>query len=122
VENGFSDFIYSDQTDAVFPVILKLGVGQRFSDLPIKGDFDLEWSSNLGFQPRFGMEWRPFDEVALRGGCTVELDNGSQSFTGGIGILIPSPGNLEELDYTILPDRVYSGQIIQQLSISAKFL
>ena len=62
--NGDSDF---------FPPTFKAGIAHTAEDISLKGDFDLEWSGDLGFRPRFGVEYRPLDLIALRGGCWVGI-------------------------------------------------
>jgi hypothetical protein len=122
VQDVFSDFLYSDGTDDLFPATLRLGVAQKWLDLQLKADLDLEWQAALGLIPHAGLEWNPVDAIALRAGYWFELNSGQDGFGAGIGILIPAPKQRIEFDYTILPDRLSAGQLLQQLTLSVNFL
>jgi hypothetical protein len=122
VKDIFSDFLYSDGTDTVFPATLKLGFAQEFSNLQLQADVDLEWQAALGLVPHAGVEWKPVDSVALRAGYWLQVNSGEDGFGSGIGIILPGAGRRTELDYTILPDRLSPGQLLQQLTLSANFL
>ncbi|MGH7739895.1 MAG: hypothetical protein ACREL1_07090, partial [bacterium] len=49
-QDAFSDFLYSDGTNAIFPQTLRWGVAQVFSGLHLTGDLDLEWQFALGLE------------------------------------------------------------------------
>jgi len=125
----YSVLTYPNSINQVFPITLKMGIAHHEEKTAIKMNFDLEWSNDLGFRPRVGMEWRPAEMLALRGGCwagnlTSGAPGGSPSInpTGGIGILIFIGESLMQFDYTIVPDRVVPGDLLHQISIIGKFL
>jgi len=122
VQDPLSNFLYSDGTDAFFPATLRGGLAQEFLDLHLRADLDLEWQTALGLAPHLGLEWKPVDSIALRAGYWIQVNSGEDGFGAGIGILIPEPRERMEFDYTILPDRLSAGQILQQLSLSVNFL
>lgn len=128
-QDPYSVFSYGNSASEIFPVTLKVGVAHHEEKWAAKGNFDLEWSSDLGFRPRLGLEWRPMEVIALRGGCWAgNLTGGAAggaltlNFTTGIGILIPMGESLMELDYGLLPDRVMPGGILHQIALTGKFL
>ncbi len=125
----YSTFTYSDSHTEIFPPAFRLGIAHREEKSSVKGNFDLEWSQDLGFRPHLGLEWRPMDELALRaGGWMGDLTGGGSgngpSFipSGGIGILIPTQGDLIEFDYTVLEDRIMTGSLLHQIALTGKFL
>jgi hypothetical protein len=128
-QDPFTVFSYSNSNSQIFPATLKAGIAEHDENLSIKGNFDLEWSSDLGFRPRFGMEWRPAEVIAIRGGfwlgnLTSGASGGSLAFnpTCGIGIIVPMGDSLMEFDYTLMPDRIVSGNLLHQVSVTGKFL
>lgn len=120
-QDPFSDFLYSDGTDAIFPQTLRWGVAQTFSGLHLTGDLDLEWQFALGLEPHAGLEWKPLDAIAFRGGYWVELNSGQDGFGAGVGVFIPTGGSRMEFDYTLLPDRLTPGQLNQQITLTGNF-
>ncbi len=122
VQDPLSNFLYSDGTDAFFPATLRGGVAEEFSDLHLRADVDLEWQTALGLEPHAGLEWKPVDAIALRAGYWIQINSGEDGFGTGIGILIPQPGERMEFDYTILPDRLSAGQLLQQMTLAVNFL
>jgi hypothetical protein len=124
-QDPYSTLSYSDTSNAVFPRTIKAGVAHRSKEWAATGNFDLEWSSDLGVRPRMGVEWRPINQLALRGGLWLgNLTTGAAidpNFTAGVGILAPLSGSLMEFSYTILPDRVLHDLFLHQISLSAKF-
>ena len=88
----------------------------------MNGNFDLEWSSDLGLRPRLGGEWHLSKMLALRGGFWLgNLTTGAAltpNFSAGFGILFPQM----ELDYTILPDRIIPWNFMHRIALIGKFL
>jgi hypothetical protein len=132
IQDPFTFFDYDNSVEDIFPITVKAGIAQHDETLAAKWDFDLEWSSDLGVRPRLGVEWRPAEVLALRGGCwlgniTSGVSGGGLSVnpTAGFGLLIPVGENAEslmEFDYTILADRTDPGNLLHQISLTGKFL
>ena len=128
-QDPYSVFTYTNSNSLIFPVTLKAGISEHDEKLSAKGNFDLEWSSDLGFRPRFGAEWRPAEVFAIRGGFWLgNLTSGAPGGgltlnpTCGLGIIVPMGDSLLEFDYTLLPDRIISGGLLHQVSMTGKFL
>lgn len=132
IEDPLTLFNYDNSTENIVPVTLKAGVCHHDVQLDAKLNFDLEWSADLGFRPRAGVEWKPVEVLALRAGCwagniTGGASGGGLSFnpTAGFGVLAPfgsSGDGALELNYTLLMDRVISGGLLHQIEITGKFL
>lgn len=132
IQDPFTIFNYDNSTENIVPITVKAGVAQHDEQLNAKLNCELDWSADLGFQPRLGIEWRPMEVLALRGGCwagdiTGGISGGTFSLnpTAGFGILAPlgSAGDgLLEFDYTLLMDRIVSGGLLHQIAITGKFL
>ncbi|HJT24005.1 MAG TPA: hypothetical protein VJ873_05480, partial [bacterium] len=132
VEDPFTIFDYDNSTENIVPITLKAGVSHHDAQLDAKFNFDLEWSADLGLRPRAGVEWKPVEVLALRGGCWVGNITGGASGgaislnpTAGFGVLVPfgsSGDGLLELNYTLLTDRVISGGLLHQIEVTGKFL
>jgi hypothetical protein len=124
-QDPYSALSYSDTSNAVFPPTIKAGLSHRNKEWAATGNFDLEWSSDLGVRPRWGVEWRPMNQIAIRGGLWLgNLTTGAAltpNVTAGLGILVPLSGSLMEFGYTILPDRVLPGNFLHQITLAAKF-
>lgn len=122
-------FTYDNSSSTFVPPIVKVGIAQHDESLSAKLNFDLEWSSDLGLRPRLGLEWRPTEILALRGGCWMggltsgaAGDSVSANPTGGFGMLIPvgsSGESLLELDYALLST---SQGLLHQIDLTGKFL
>jgi hypothetical protein len=128
-EDPFSVFSYSNSNEQIFPIKLKAGIAQHDENLSAKLNCDLEWSSDLGFGPRLGVEWRPAEVIALRAGAKIgNLTGGvpggslSLSWSTGLGILVPLGDSLLQFDYTLLPDPITEGGLLHQISVVGKFL
>lgn len=132
IQDPLTLFNYDNSTENIVPITVKAGVAHHDVQLDAKLNFDLEWSADLGFRPRLGLEWRPVEVLALRGGCWAgDITNGapggalSLNPTAGFGILVPlgSTGDgLLEFNYTLLTDSVISGGLLHQVEIAGKFL
>jgi hypothetical protein len=129
VQDPISFLSYSDGPTEFFPTTLRLGVSHSEEKWGGKGTFDLEWSQDLGLRPRGGVEWRPFETLALRGGAWIGGLTGEGAgdilvrFTGGLGITIPTGDNgLLEFGYSVLPDGLVTGGLLHQVSLKGKFL
>jgi len=128
VQDPLSFFSYSNSSSTLFPITLKAGVSHAQEDLNAVANFDLDWSNDLGLIPRLGLEWKPLKALAIRGGCwagnlTAGTSGGAAQvyFTGGLGILVPLDGVQVGFDYAVLTDRVISGALIHQFSLTGKF-
>jgi hypothetical protein len=128
-QDPYTVFSYANSASEISPITLKAGVAHHRKALSLKGNFDLEWSSDLGFRPRLGLEWRPLEVIALRGGCWMGgLTAGAPGsaptvhFTAGIGVLVPLSESHMEFGYALLPDRFMPGGILHQVSLTGKFL
>ena len=132
VQDPFTFFNYDNSTETIVPITIKAGVAHHEAQLDAKLNFDLEWSADLGFRPRLGVEWRPAEVLALRAGCwagnlTGGASGGSVSFypTAGFGVMVPlgsSSDGLLEFNYTILTDQIVSGGLLHQIEVTGKFL
>ena len=129
VLDPYSVLSYSNSNDQIFPLTVKAGIAHHEDKTSVKMNFDLEWSNDLGFRPRAGVEWRPTDILALRGGCwagnlTSGAPGGGLSInpTGGFGLLVFLGESLIQFDYTLMPDRVESDGLMHQISVTGKFL
>lgn len=128
LQDPLSFLSYSNSTNEFFQPTLRAGIAHLEESLAVKMNFDLEWSGDLGFRPRMGLEWRPIEVIALRGGCWLGglTGDGAEGvaarFTGGLGILIPTGGGLTEFGYTLLPDGIVPGGLLHQISLKGKFL
>jgi len=127
-QNPYTLFSYG-ASNQIFPVTLKVGVADEEEKISAKGNFDLEWSSDLGFRPRLGLEWKPAEVIALRGGCwmgnlTAGIGGGSPTLnlSLGIGFTVRMGDSQMELGYNLLPDRIVSGNFLHQISLTGKFL
>lgn len=123
----FMDF--DNTVGDILPVTFKAGISHRDEHNIYKLNGDLEWSTDLGFRPRLGGEWRPTEILALRAGLwignlTGGASGGSLSLnpTAGIGILLPMGDSLMEFDYGLLMDRVQPGGLLHQVALVGKFL
>ncbi len=128
-QDPYTVFTYANSSYQIVPITLKAGIAHHDEKMAAKINFDLEWSSDLGFRPRCGVEWRPAEVIALRGGfwagnLTAGTSGGSLTlnFSTGFGILMPMGDSLMELDYHLLPDRLNPGGFLHQLSLVGKFL
>jgi hypothetical protein len=121
-QDPFSDFIYSDSTDALFPRVFRGGVSKTLKDIGLKMNLDVEWHSDLGLVPRAGLEWRPVDALAFRGGYWIEANSGEDGFGTGVGLFIQGTAMTAEFDYTLAPDLLINGGLLQQISLSGNFL
>ncbi|HUO58321.1 MAG TPA: hypothetical protein VMV05_09100 [bacterium] len=128
-QDPYSLISYSNNDNSLFPVTLKAGVAHHDAKLNAKMHFDLEWSNDLGFRPRLGLEWAPAKVIVLRGGCWLgNLTSGAPGGTltlnptAGIGLMAFLGDSLVEFDYTLLPDRIVSGGLTHQIAITGKFL
>ena len=121
-QDPFSDFIYSDGTDAMFPRVFRGGFSKNMKDVGLKMNLDLEWHTDLGFVPHAGLEWRPVGAIAFRGGYWIEADNGENGFGTGVGLFIQGGDMTVEFDYTLAPDLLSDGGLLQQMSLSGDFL
>jgi hypothetical protein len=136
VQDIYTSLVYNSSTSSsstdpeqIVPTTFKVGMTHHREDLNLKGSADLDWSQDLGFEPHLGVEWRPLEALALRGGTWVSnLTAGASGgapllyFTAGVAVLVPLQGNLVEFDYSMLPDRVNAGGLISQIAITGKFL
>ncbi len=136
IEDIYTSLTYSSSTSSsstdpaqIRPTTFKVGVADHEEQWNLKGTADLAWSQDLGLEPRLGVEWRPLDGLALRGGfwaenLTAGAGGGSPLvyLTTGVALLLPVQGNLLEFDYSIIPDRIDAGAIINQIAITGKFL
>lgn len=123
-------FAYDNSTSLFAPPGVKLGIAQHDEQLAAKLNFDMEWSADLGLRPRLGVEWRPAEVLALRGGFWLDgLTSGapgdslSVNPTGGFGVLIPvgpSGESLLELDYSLLTTPAEG--LLHQIDVTGKFL
>ncbi len=128
VQDPLSFIGYSNSTSDHLQATLRAGIAHQEEDLALKMNFDLEWSGDLGVRPRLGLEWRPLEVIALRGGCWMGGLTGdgaeglSATFTAGLGILIPTGDTLTGVSYTVLPDALTSGGLLHQIAITGTFL
>jgi hypothetical protein len=120
---------FSNSTLEIVPATLKAGLAHREVEWSAKIHADAEWSEDLGLRPRLGVEWRPFDLLALRAGgrldnltAAPEGEGLSAHLTAGLGVFIPMDGGLLEFSYSILPDRVQEGAALHQIALKGKFL
>lgn len=128
VQDPLSFFSYSNDDSVLFPIALKAGVSHDAEDMNARGEFDLDWSSNLGLEPHLGLEWKPLDALALRGGCwmgnlTAGAAGGSLYvyFSGGVGLFVPMNDVLMEFDYSFIQDRIVPGALTNQVAITGRF-
>jgi hypothetical protein len=124
VQDVYSSIGYSNSSTAteVFPATLRTGIADQDVKTHVKGELDMEWSNDVGWKPRAGIEWRPMEVIALRGGFWYEINTGSNNFSAGIGLLLPGAESLGEFDYTLLGDRLVPGGVLHQFSLKGKFL
>lgn len=136
VEDIYTSLTYNSSTSSsstdpgqIRPTTFKVGIADHEEQWNLKGAADLGWSQDLGLEPHMGLEWRPLDGLALRGGIWAEnLTAGAGGgaplvyLTTGVALLLPIQGNLLEFDYSIIPDRIDAGAIINQIDITGKFL
>ena len=129
VQDPYTSLSYSNSNSDVQPPTFKGGIAHWEEKVDLKGNFDIEWSDDLGLRPRIGLEWRPMGVLALRGGCWAgDLTGGtsggslSLNLSGGLGILVPYDGNVMEFDYTVLQDPLMAGSVLHQLTLTGKFL
>jgi hypothetical protein len=129
LQDPLSFMSYSNSTSTFFPITVKGGVSHRDDKLNAKINFDLDWSTDLGLEPRLGLEWMPEQVIALRGGCWAGNLTGGASggspdfyFTAGIGLLVPMEGSSLEFDYSLIQDRIVPGAISNQVSLKSEFL
>lgn len=136
VQDIYTSIAYSSSTsgsssdpEQIVPPTFKVGLADHEEQWNLKGNFDLSWSGDLGLIPRLGLEWRPMEALALRGGTWVgNLTSGASGgapteyFTAGVGLLIPLSDNLLEFDYSLLQDRLNPGAVIHQIALTGKFL
>ncbi len=127
-QNPYTIFSYG-ASNQIFPVTLKAGMAQEDESISAKANFDLEWSGDLGFRPRIGVEWRPAEVIALRGGfwvgnLTSGIAGGSPTVNPsfGVGLTAHMGDSLMELSYNLLPDRIVSGSFLHQISLMGKIL
>ncbi len=116
VQDAFSILQFPGSSSGIFPPTYQVGISQQIPDWNLIGDGDLVWSSDLQFQPRVGVEWKPWPELALRGGY------GNSGVTGGFGILLQGSTTSEAFDYTLFPDAIEPGNMLYQINLSLKFL
>ncbi len=136
-QDPYTVFTYQNSITTVIPMTLRCGVNRWVESLQGTGAFDLEWSQDLGFRPRLGLEWFPFEILALRGGAWLgdltSTGTGAQpnlNLTCGVGFIIPlhssmlvrnSESDQILIDYSLLPDPQVTGAVLQQIAVSGKF-
>src|SRR5581483_9434004 len=59
IQDPFTFFDYDNSVSNIIPPTIKLGIADRDEKLNAKLNVDLAWSSDLGLEPRLGLEWRP---------------------------------------------------------------
>jgi hypothetical protein len=137
-QDPYTVYTYQNSSTTVIPTTLRWGVSRWEENLHGTGAFDLEWSQDLGFRPRLGIQWHPFDVLALRGGVWAgDLTAGgtgnqtSLNLTCGLGLSIPLessivPGqaglNQIVVDYSLIPDPQQSGAVLHQIAVTGKFM
>jgi hypothetical protein len=137
-QDPYTVYSYQNSSSTVIPATLRWGVSRRVENLHGTGAFDLEWSQDLGIRPRLGVEWFPFEVLALRGGVWVgDLTAGatgsqpSLNLTCGLGISIPlqssvgpGRGGVDQIviDYSLLPDPQQPGAVLHQIAVTGKFI
>jgi hypothetical protein len=128
-QDPLSIFTYQNSTQTFVPPTYKIGIADQEEEIMCQFNLDLDWSSDLGLQPRLGAQWKPIDVIALRAGLWGDNLTGGESGesvqinpTAGFGIFIPSGDNRLQLDYTLMPDRIESGGLLQKISLSGQFL
>ncbi len=138
VQDPYTVFTYQDSFSTVIPTTFRWGMNRREESLRGNWAFDLEWSQDLGFQPRLGAEWFPFEVLALRAGVWAgglnSGDNGvgpTLNLTCGLGILIPlrksfvpRQSGVDQIiiDYSLIPDPQQPGAVLNQIAASGKFM
>ncbi|HTC22386.1 MAG TPA: hypothetical protein VK859_16145, partial [bacterium] len=129
IQDPLTFMSYDNSTTDFVPPAFKAGISLHDPTLNAKMNFDLDWSPDLGLEPHLGVEWRPVEVLALRAGCWGEnLTAGASGGailvnpSAGIGIFVPMGDSLLQLDYTLLTDRVDPGDLLQQISVTGKFL
>jgi hypothetical protein len=132
IQDPLTVFNYDNSTENIVPLTVKAGLAHHDQQLNAKFNFELDWGVDFGLEPRLGVEWRPMEVLALRGGCWAGniingVSGGPLGFypTAGVGILLPvgySGDGLLEVDYTLLTDQIVTGNFLHQISITGKFL
>jgi len=137
-QDPYTVYTYQNSSTSIIPTTLRWGVRHKVERLHGTGAFDLEWSQDLGFRPRLGVEWFPLEVLAIRGGAWVgdltSTGAGTQpslNLTCGVGVIIPLQSGLVPgqawvdqiaIDYSLIPDPQQSGSLLHQLAVTGKFM